>query len=1310
MKSMKSWRWGPLMLAVALLAIAPFAAAAITPESDVLLPWFEIDLEHQEAGLETGFSVVNASPSAVQARFTVYTNWGIPVLEVPLTFDRTEAKTINLGAWIAKGVLPHRTLTAAELAHLHAALTGKPSPADGLYYGSVFQEGLAVGYVIVQTLGDRPDSLWGDTYNVDAASNFFDAETLTVLTHGLKGDCKRHGIRFVNEGRLYEGSELIIWSGRRLSPSATPTPAGAKMKVTIGVYDQAGHHVQDCYRELIAVEPLQICHLDITPPIGWLDVKTEDPTVLLAHLHSTSQASAELHSYCLNENMQFAGPSITIEKKIHGNDADQPGMTFVVGDEVEFEYHVTNNGTVALTPVSVTDDTGLDVTCPKRALDPGESMICTARTIAEGCMRVNVGTATGTASDGARVSASDAAYYEGLYAPSLTIETLVNDAEADQPPGPSVDAGSTLHWTFVVTNNGNAGLTGVGVSTTNGGPAVACPKTELGAGESMTCTAESIAAQGQKHEVGTATGADPCDKRVSATDPAYYFGLPNQPGIEIEKLIGENEADTPPGPTIPVGTALQWRFIVRNTGNVPLTGIVVTDDQGITPVCPKTALEPGESMICTASSAAVACQQSNTAGVTGTAPADRTVSAHDRAHYVGQGHPALALELKLNGDPADEPPGPWFDEGATIPLAYELANTGDVELTNIVVSDDRDGAAACPKTALQPGESMVCTASVLAVAGTHDITGSAYGRPACGDPVQAVDPAYYRGRTLTAGIGIIKMTNGVHAETPPGPSVAIGSTIQWTYLVTNTGTVELTNVSVADSGEVTVTCPKSVLQPGESMTCTASGLAQACQYTNTATAEGHPAQGEAVTARDDSFYFGQHNAAIAIDKKTNGEDAPQPPGPSLNTGTTVQWTFVVTNTGDVSLTEVVLTDDRAGALTCPKNALAPGESMTCSASGPALAGQQRNVAGVTGKPPCGNAVTATNASHYHGVTPGIAIEKLINGEDADDSAHAVQLPVGTSVLWSFVVTNTGDVALGDVSVSDSVIPTITCPKNALDPGESMTCTASGVADPGLDCDTGTAAGTWQATTVTSSDSACYRGNTASIAIEKRTNGADADTPPGPEITVGAAVQWTYVVTNTGDVPLGSVSVTDNRGVAVSCPKTTLAAGESMTCTASGTATAGQYSNIGTATGTPASGTAVTASDPSHYTGVTVGDQGCTPGYWKNHTDSWPPTGYSPSQTVSSVFAQSTLYSSGSATLLAALGFAGGTGVDGAAEILLRAATSALLNASHPGVSYPRTAASVVADVNSALASQDRDAMLMLAAALDADNNRGCPLN
>ena len=106
----------------------------------------------------------------------------------------------------------------------------------------------------------------------------------------------------------------------------------------------------------------------------------------------------------------------------------------------------------------------------------------------------------------------------------------------------------------------------------------------------------------------------------------------------------------------------------------------------------------------------------------------------------------------------------------------------------------------------------------------------------------------------------------------------------------------------------------------------------------------------------------------------------------------------------------------------------------------------------------------------------------------------------------------------------------------------------------------------------------------SVEITKSTNGQDANEAPGPSIEVGAAVNWTYAVRNTGTVALTNVQVVDDRGVAVSCPSTSLSAGASMTCTGSGVATLGQYRNVGTVTASWASGT-VTDNDPSHYLGV-----------------------------------------------------------------------------------------------------------------------------
>jgi hypothetical protein len=76
--------------------------------------------------------------------------------------------------------------------------------------------------------------------------------------------------------------------------------------------------------------------------------------------------------------------------------------------------------------------------------------------------------------------------------------------------------------------------------------------------------------------------------------------------------------------------------------------------------------------------------------------------------------------------------------------------------------------------------------------------------------------------------------------------------------------------------------------------------------------------------------------------------------------------------------------------------------------------------------------------------------------------------------------------------------------------------------------------------------------------------------------------------------------------------------------------------------------------------------------------------------------------------LEALSYKGGRGADGAASILLRAASAAILNAEHNVVNYPLSTAEVIDAVNAALASGDRDVMISLATQLDDNNNFGAP--
>jgi len=135
--------------------------------------------------------------------------------------------------------------------------------------------------------------------------------------------------------------------------------------------------------------------------------------------------------------------------------------------------------------------------------------------------------------------------------------------------------------------------------------------------------------------------------------------------------------------------------------------------------------------------------------------------------------------------------------------------------------------------------------------------------------------------------------------------------------------------------------------------------------------------------------------------------------------------------------------------------------------------------------------------------------------------------------------------------------------------------------------------------------------------------------------------------------------------------------------------------------------------PSAASAADTGMQGCTPGYWKNHTGNWQE--YQPTAPTADLFTLPTsLMSLGDQTLLTSLQGGGGPGEQGAAKVLLRASTAAFLNAAHAGVDYPyrrfEKPGGLQATVNSALASGDREVMLDLAAELDAANNLGCPLS
>ena len=227
-----------------------------------------------------------------------------------------------------------------------------------------------------------------------------------------------------------------------------------------------------------------------------------------------------------------------------------------------------------------------------------------------------------------------------------------------------------------------------------------------------------------------------------------------------------------------------------------------------------------------------------------------------------------------------------------------MTNTGNVTLTAVVIDDPLVGAVVCPVTTLAPGESTTCTATYTLtqvdvdaghVANTATVTGNR--------PRAAMHARRHRDRQHRLG----------H---PAGPAITLdkqagaptgnpGDTIDYTFVVTNTGNVTLTGSWSTTRCWGTVGCPVTTLAPGESH---ASGDVHADpgrrgrrggrQHRH---GDGHPNARRSPTPTDDA----------SVDSRARdhlGQAGRRPDRERV--GDTIDYTFLVTNTGNVTLSAI----------------------------------------------------------------------------------------------------------------------------------------------------------------------------------------------------------------------------------------------------------------------------------------------------------------------------------------------------------------------------------------------------------------------
>jgi hypothetical protein len=289
------------------------------------------------------------------------------------------------------------------------------------------------------------------------------------------------------------------------------------------------------------------------------------------------------------------------------------------------------------------------------------------------------------------------------------------------------------------------------------------------------------------------------------------------------------------------------------------------------------------------------------------------------------------------------------------------------------------------------------------------------------------------------------------AKTASTKSLPVGGgDVTYTYKVTNPGNVALSNVSVADNKCDPVTSSNPVagdankdgkLDVGETWTFTCQAtLTQTTE--NTATASGTYGT-TTVTAQDKlTVTVTPADPRIGIAKSADK--------PTLGIGGgSVTYTYLVTNKGNAPLSNVTVTDDKCSPVTYQGGDtdnlgvldLTETWTYTCTMD---VTQTITNTAKANGSYKDTPAPEATDQA-----TVTVALPELTPGIAVDKTAKPTSLPAGGgSVTYTYVVTNTGNMPLSNVSLGDDKCDAISAPtgdtnaNEKLDVGETWTYTCT----------------------------------------------------------------------------------------------------------------------------------------------------------------------------------------------------------------------------------------------------------------------------
>ncbi|WP_285728199.1 DUF11 domain-containing protein [Psychromicrobium xiongbiense] len=583
----------------------------------------------------------------------------------------------------------------------------------------------------------------------------------------------------------------------------------------------------------------------------------------------------------------------------------------------------------------------------------------------------------------------------------------------------------------------------------------------------VTVTVPSTISLAQLTNGATVTAPDPANANQTLTGSATDVDtVITNPAITLKKSVSL-------GTFAAVGEVLSYSFALKNTGDVTLNGVALTDPlaglsaPALTWPGAAGVLAPGQTATGTATYTVTQADLDrgridNTATVTGNPPAGNPVTASSSAAVTSTAMPHLHLTKAAAGTVTKA--------GDAITYTFTVLNDGPVSLMNVTVTDPLPGLSTLSYTwpgaagELAPGQSATATA-------TYQVTQADVDRSSVDNTATATGLTPY-------GVQAEPVIASASVPITPAPAITVkksadretvgkaGDVINYSFLVTNTGNVTLSGIGVdetAFSGKGTLpqaVCPADTLAPGASETCVTSypvtqADIDASAVSNTAVAHGFAPRGEVPIRSLESTVTvtAPMDPSLTLVKSADLSNATQ-----FVVGKVITYSFVVTNTGNVTLTNLGVDEGQftgsktLAGVVCPPGAasLAPGAQLVCTTSYTVTQADvdQRgitNTATAHGTPPRAEGSISSKPSTVilpGEVKPALSLVKTPSVPKVTDA--------GQIITYTFTVTNTGNVSVAGPGVAEGsftgrgTLGSVACPTTptVLLPGQTLVCTAT----------------------------------------------------------------------------------------------------------------------------------------------------------------------------------------------------------------------------------------------------------------------------